>query len=385
MGRQTGSDQSGRTLRAGPLPALIDPSFAARTVTSDNLGISVENGGSGLVPGVWYAATGSPGVYVSLLQPGMVAAPILHGGEKNANALDRVEASALCYAIAFDLDRFEIAYAGGTEHPSVEWSAHMRPEMKDARLAGPDGFGTIAPLVATGLVNPADAARTVAVFTGGFKRAHGAFLSGDLAMTNRGSHYGFIENGTVFSTLQPGLATMFTLADGSVDMKTWQAADNTQLRYIRHARQNGVPIVELDGQSQAIVPGRLVNRWGPGNWSGSEDRSLRTIRAAAALQTTRDKRFLIYAVFSAATPSAMARVFQAYQCRYAMLLDMNALEHTYLALHQRIGSRIILQHLIKGMSQLDRSSNGAIVPRFVGYPDNRDFFSVMERREEPRP
>jgi len=90
-------------------------------------------------------------------------------------------------------------------------------------------------------------------------------------------------------------------------------------------------------------------------------------------------------VFSAATPSAMARVFQAYQCRYAMLLDMNALEHTYLALHQRIGSRIILQHLIKGMSQLDRSSNGAIVPRFVGYPDNRDFFSVMERREEARP
>jgi len=299
--------------------------------------------------------------------------------------LDRVEASALCYAIAFDLDRFEIAYAGGTEHPSVEWSAHMRPEMKDARRAGPDGFGTIAPLVATGLVNPADAARTVAVFTGGFKRAHGAFLSGDLAMTNRGSHYGFIENGTVFSTLQPGLATMFTLADGSVDMKTWQAVDNTQLRYIRHARQNGVPIVELDGPSQTIVPGRLVNRWGPGNWSGSEDRSLRTIRAAAALQSTRDKRFLIYAVFSAATPSAMARVFQAYQCRYAMLLDMNALEHTYLALHQRIGSRIILQHLIKGMSQLDRSSNGAIVPRFVGYPDNRDFFSVMERREEARP
>jgi hypothetical protein len=301
------------------------------------------------------------------------------------NALDRVEASALCYAIAFDLDRFEIAYAGGTEHPSVEWSAHLRPDMKEARLAGPDGVGTIAPLVATGLVNPVDAARTVAVFTGGFKRAHGAFLSGDLALTNRGSHYGFIENGTVLSTLQPGLATLFTLADGRVEMKTWQAVDNTQLRYIRHARQNGVPIVELDGQSQAIVPGRLVNRWGPGNWSGSEDRSLRTIRAAAALQSTRDKRFLIYVVFSAATPSAMARVFQAYQCQYAMLLDMNALEHTYLALHQRIGSRLVLEHLIKGMSQLDRSSNGAVVPRFVGYPDNRDFFSVMERREEARP
>ena len=55
------------------------------------------------------------------------------------------------------------------------------------------------------------------------------------------------------------------------------------------------------------------------------------------------------------------------------------------ALHQRIGGRVILEHLIKGMNQLDRSSNGTIVPRFVGYPDNRDFFSVVERRQEVGP
>lgn len=379
-----GNGHAAPTRRTGPLPALIDPSFAGRTVTSDNLGIGVASGG-GLVPGVWYAATGSPGVYVSVLQPGMIAASILHGGERTVNALDRVESSALCYLIAFDLERFELAYAGGTEHPSVGWSAHMQARMQDPRLPGPDGISTIAPLIPTGLVNPDEASRTVATFTGGFKRAHGAFLSGDLATSNRGSHYGFIEQGTVLSTLQPGLATIYVLADGQVDMKTWDAADRAQLQHIRYARQNGVPVVELDRQSQRIVPGRLVNQWGPGNWSGSEGRKLRTIRAAAAIQNNGDKPFLIYAVFSAATPSAMARVFQAYLCRYAMLLDMNALEHTYLALHRRTGSGITVEHLIKGMSQLDRESNGAVVPRFLGYSDNRDFFYVMHRRDRGRP
>jgi hypothetical protein len=75
----------------------------------------------------------------------------------------------------------------------------------------------------------------------------------------------------------------------------------------------------------------------------------------------------------------MARVFQAYRCRYAMPLDMNALEHTYLALYRRSGSELLVDHLIKGMSVLDKSVSGEVVPRFLGYPDNRDFFYVMRR------
>jgi hypothetical protein len=219
----------------------------------------------------------------------------------------------------------------------------------------------------------------VVVFTGGFKRTHGAFKQGELGLKNHGSHYGFVENGVVFSKLQPGLATIFALDDGSIDMKTWGEADNTFLSRIKHARQNGVPLVEFDEASQSPVPGRLVGRWGPGNWSGSEDLKLRTIRAGAAVQNSAGKQFLIYAVFSAATPSAMARVFQAYRCRYAMLLDMNALEHTYLAVYRPSDSHVAIEHLIKGMSVLDKSSGGQLVPRFVGYPDNRDFFYVMRR------
>ena len=140
-----------------------------------------------------------------------------------------------------------------------------------------------------------------------------------------------------------------------------------------------MPIIEFDPAAQKPVPGRLVSRWVPGNWAGSEDKKLRTLRAGAALQETDGRRFLIYGYFSTATPSAMARIFQAYGCRYAMHLDMNALEHTYLALYQREGNHLLVQHLIQGMSVLDKSDKGQYVPRFLGYPDNRDFFYVMRR------
>ena len=142
------------------------------------------------------------------------------------------------------------------------------------------------------------------------------------------------------------------------------------------------PLVEFDPATKAPVPGALVRSWGPGNWSGSADEKLRTMRSGAALQTNQGRRFLIYAVFSDATPSAMARIFQAYRCDYAMLLDMNALEHTYLALYRRSGSQMFVDHLLKGMSEVDKSAAGELVPRFLGYPDNRDFFYVMRRNRQ---
>jgi hypothetical protein len=75
-------------------------------------------------------------------------------------------------------------------------------------------------------------------------------------------------------------------------------------------------------------------------------------------------------------------VFQAYHCKYAMLLDMNALEHTYLALYRQRDSRFLIQHLIQGMEVLDKSIEGQDLPRFVGFADNRDFF-YLSRRKDP--
>lgn len=372
-------DQAGMGER--PLAALVDPQYAGRQVVPANMGIALDPAGpekTGMMPGAWYAAAGNAGVYVSILQPNFIPAPILQSYRSTVNNLDNIEASSLAYLIAFDLDRFDMAYALGTEHPEVNWSERAAGPMR-ARLPGPDGIGSIAPLISTGLIRPDNGRKTVAAFTGGFKRAHGAFRYGDLALKNHGSHYGFIENGIIFSKLQPGLATVFVLNDNSLEMKTWTEADNALLNRVKYARQNGVPLID------AGIPGSLVGRWGPGNWSGSEDEKLRTIRAGIALQTSHGKRFLIYAVFSDATPSAMARVFQAYQCSYAMLLDMNALEHTYLAVYRRSGGELFVDHLLKGMSELDKSASNENVPRFLGFSDNRDFFYLMRRAKPPGP
>ncbi len=361
-----------------PLPALIDPHHGDRMVVPSNVGIPLETPvGKGVKFGTWYPARGNPGIYFSLIQPNVIAPEVMQSHRTLVSTLDSVEASSLCYLVAFDLDQFRLGYALGTEHPRVGWSPRTPDQMKTKTMTGPDGIGSVAPLVTTGLVSPGDARRTVATFTGGFKRQHGAFKYGELALKNRGSYYGFIENGVVFSKLQPGLATIFTLEDGCVQMKAWTEADNKQLPRIKCARQNGVPLIDYDEVSRRIMPGALVTQWGPGNWSGSAEEKLRTLRAGAALQETQNKRFLIYALFSDATPSAMVRVFQAYLCRYAMLLDMNALEHTYMAIYRSEGSKRVVDHLVKGMSQFEKSGSEGLIPRFLGYPDNRDFFYLM--------
>ncbi len=364
-----------------PLPALIDAKYADRVLTPSGLGVALERVHGEMRPGAWYSASDNPGVYVSVIEPLLIDTTILESHRATVNVLDSVEASSLCYLVAFDLERFDLGYARGTEHPSVEWSEHIQPQMRDPKLPGPDGIGTIAPLVSTGLVSPRLAPITVATFAGGYKRIHGAFKYGGLATINHGSHYGFVENGVVLSKLQPGLATVFVLDDGSVQMKSWETQDDHLLARIRYARQNGVPLVEFDDGSRSSSPGRLVNQWGPGNWSGSEDMKLRTLRAGLALQSSANKHFLIYAVFSDATPSAMARVFQAYRCRYGMHLDMNALEHSYFALYRRTGSQLFVNHLIDGMSEVDKTATGEMVPRFLGYPDNRDFFFLTRRSQ----
>ena len=283
------SDRETGRERLLPLPALIDPQQASRLVVPENLGIELEARGKGMTPGAWYAAATNPGVYVSVIQPNLIASAILKSYKNIAANLDSVEASSLCYLVAFDhWTGSTWATRWGRDHPAVGWSDRTLPQMRDAHLPGPDGIGIIAPLVSTGLIRPDNGSRrTVATFTGGFKRTHSAFKFGELSLRNHGSHYGFIENGVVFSRLQPGLSTIFVLDDGSLDMRTWTDADNALLGRIRHARQNGVPIVEAE------APGRLVNQWGPGNWSGSENERLRTIRAGAAVEMSDGKRFLI--------------------------------------------------------------------------------------------
>ncbi len=362
-----------------PGPALLDPAQKDRVVESTNLGIQVQPPDSGkLMLGNWYPARGIPGIYVSLVDASAIAPEVLRSYTKVVAPLDSLEAGALAYLVAFDLAQFDLKFALGTDHPRLGWSEHMPDRMRDQSMPGPDGIDSAAPIVLDGLVNPRDAAQTVAAFAGGFKRSHGAFKYGPLAYKNYGSHYGFIEEGVVLSKLQPDLSTVYVLDNGRVELLTWTEGDNRLLPHIRYARQNGVPIITgFDASKQMSVPGPLVSLWGEGNWSGSVDRKLRTLRAGAALQQVGGKRYLIYALFTGATPSAMARVFQAYRCLYAMHLDMNALVHSYMAVYQRQGSSLNVEYLLKGMRVVDELSKGQYVPRFIGYADNRDFFYLL--------
>jgi hypothetical protein len=326
--------------------------------------------------GAWYAVADAPGIYASVVQPGMVHPDILNRrGE--ANALDGVENNADVYMFAYDMARFDLRYELGTDHPAVGWSP--RPSVA-RRLPGPDGFADLSPLAMTGMLNPVLTDRVAAIFAGGFKREHGAFRAGPMAGTNQGHHYGFVVHGTVLSRLQPGLATMIALDDGTIDMRTWTEADNALLPRIRFARQNGTPLVEPGPEGPRA--GENVRSWMGGNWSGSAEAQLRTLRSGACLREIEGRRFLIYAVFSSATPSGMTRTFQAYGCDYAMLLDMNSLDLTYAAVYARRpgteGFEVL--HLDRRMAESDsRGRDGRLRGRFVEFSDNRDFIYLLRR------
>ncbi len=373
-GSATGEARPQAAQMAAPDAGAVEPGDVAL-----DLGGSVRS----LVLGQWYPLQGADGIYLSAVQAQAVAPRVEPRLRGRVEDLDSVEASALDYLVAFDLKRFDLGFALGTDHPRLGWSERVLDSVRVAGLPGPDGIDSDAPLARTGMVSPAWSPTVAATFTGGFKREHGAFRYGPLAYRNRGSHYGFIEEGVLFSRLQPGLATLYVLDDGSIGMKTWEAADAPMLPRIRYARQNGVALIDQDSLSGTPQPAPLVSQWGPGNWSGSKDERFRTLRAGVCLSAAPGRNFLVYGYFSSATPRAMARVFQAYGCSYAMHLDMNALEHTYLAVYTQSGQKRLVQHLIQGMEEVDKKGGDRFAPRFLSFPDDRDFFYLMRRGGQP--
>lgn len=343
------------------------PLMTART------GFSVEGTDGGrMAAGSWYAIEDAPGIYASVMQPGMVSQSILGSG--GANWLDGVENNADVTLVAYDMSQFEIGYELGTDHPRLEWSP--RPSNRTG-TAGPDGFRSPDPLVRVGMISPALTDRIAATFTGGFKREHGAWRFGPMAGYNFGHHYGFMQDGVIMSRLWPGLATLYMLDDGTIGMRTWTESDTEELLpHLVFARQNGVPLV--DGG----IPGEQVQSWGGGNWSGSAEANLRTVRSGVCLRRVEDREFLIYAYFSSATPSAQARTFQAYGCEYAMLLDMNSPELTYSAIYiqDEEDEQVEIEHLVTSMSGVDQTRrDGTQIARFLSYADSRDFFYIIRR------
>lgn len=382
---ENGSDAAVRHKNdaSGPRNAQIDAKYESQALDPAQLSISVKKEDDNkMLVGRWYENPVNRGVFVSAIIPDKIDAGILKSYPTIISKLDAVEASSVDYVVGFDMARFDIGFAVGTDHPQVDWSGRALSDVVDNSVPGPDGFGSWEPLVTTGMVNPNLTKTIAAVFTGGFKRDHGAFKWGALAGVNHASHYGFVESGVVFSKLNPGLSTIAVFKDGHIEMKTWTEADDERVKDVAFARQNGVALIETDLLTGLAKPGDQVKNWGAGNWSGSEDSKFRTLRAGLCLQENAGKKFLIYGYFSSVTPSAMARVFQAYNCSYAMHLDMNALEHTYLSVFPSDGRNVTYEHLISGMKAVDKSFADKTIPRFIGFPDNRDFFYLWRKDKE---
>ena len=361
-----------------PQDAQVDESQMTLYSSPQNLGIETDAPDKKLFYGRWYKAVNHQHIFVSLMKPTLADKTILDSypdrvGTIGSRDKKRREADALVYLIAFDMSHFRFGYALGATHPKLDWSPratcpHTGP--------GPDGFDSRNPLCTIAAVPPYYAPLAAATFTGGFKREHGAFNSGPLAGVNKGSHFGFMEQGVVFSTLQPDLATIVITREGALDMLTWPKDGASLIPKLAHARQNCISIVEGHDANGISIPNPLVNTWGAGSWSGDQAGDFVTLRASAALQESGGQRFLVVAYFTGATPNAMARTFQAYRCRFAMLLDMNTPNYCYTALYKRDGSGKItgVECLHKDMAP---STGEDGVRKFLEKNDTRDFFYVL--------
>src|ERR1019366_4271029 len=230
IGTAPHASESTRSNLDGPNPAAVGNEFALSVVKRDHLAIDVVADAEYLQLGRWYAVRDVPGMFVSVIQPEAVDPALLNTYRAAVNTLDAVESGALDYLVAMDLSQYDLGFELGTDHPRVGWSERASEAVRNPRLPGPDGINSTTPVVVNGIVLPSLVSRTVATFAGGFKREHGAFRYGSLATENAGSHYGFIEQGVIFSKLQPGLATLFVTDDGSVQMKTWARSDNPRVR-----------------------------------------------------------------------------------------------------------------------------------------------------------
>lgn len=357
-----------------PPRAQVASQYLNSHMPANKLGLKLKEPGQRLLAGDWYPLAAGPGLYTSLINPGMVGPDILNSWRDRVNGLDGAENNAPAFLLAVDLDHHSIGWGHGTAYPELGWSERATLIKKD-NPHGPDGFKSLSPMIPLGHVPPGLWNRFVGSTSAGFQRRHSAFKSGELGKTHKGHHYGFMENGLLMVSPSPDLITMITYADDRVDLKVWSEADNASLGHIKHLRQNGVPLIEPDANGKGI-PGKLVKFWTPGNWSGSADIKLRTQRGAACLIEAGTKRYWVYGYFSSATPSGLARVFQAYGCKAAIQLDMNSPGQAYASLSRPLADgRFQIEHLMTDMFTGDTQG----VPRYVIKPDYKDFFYILHR------
>lgn len=340
------------------LEARMDQNMVDLVSSTNNLGFSLAKGTPKLLSyGKWYATQMHQGIRVSLFTPGMVAPAIFKTYKKRVWPLQKEELENMVYLTAYDLSKYTVNYVMGTQHPDVNLA-------RSNNTAGQENLNAI------GSIPPYQMMASIGVFVGGFKSRHGYFKSGP----HKGKKYGYIQNGVVLSPMRSGLATIYADIDGHVNIIKW-ATDQRFQRRLYHtiisARQNGVLLIENE------KPSKFVRRWSQGNWSGDVKGRFITMRSAVCIQESSHQRHLIFAAFMAATPSAMARVLQAYSCKVAMQLDMNAHMYMHNALFKF--SPPSKQPTVEYLHTEMEYPKGIKRHRFILDNNNRDFFYLIKK------
>jgi hypothetical protein len=253
----------------------------------------------------------------------------------------------MVYLVAYDLDLYHVDYISGLKEPGIP------SQMTDSKK-----------LVSVGNIPIYRRDQTVGVFIGGFKREHGIITRGP----HRGKRYGYVQNGITLEPLNPGLATFFSTRQ-HIEIAAW-SPDAHGSEQIVSARQNGVPLIE------SLEPTPLVKNWAWGHWSGDAKGNLQSLRSAICIQKHKSKRFLIFAAFTAATPSSMAKTLQAYRCENALHLDMNAYMYVHNALIDfKSPDKVQVEYLHQEMEYPKGLKNH----RFILDNNERDFFYVYRK------
>jgi hypothetical protein len=370
---------------AGPRRAEVNAAVASQELAVQKIDVELEGEPKGLLPGAWYRLANQAAIYFSLVRIGDADPELVRQQPGLVDPLSPKLKSSLAYMVAFDLSQVALAWSHGTNFPGVGNSS----KIKGASGPGPDGFGTLDPLQMSGLVNPAYFGRVLATMCGGFQREHGVQLGGPHA----GQYNGFMQEGVLLSRMNSGLATVVMYKNGDVDIHPWGDDDEARIADIRYARQNGMPLIELNPRTGAFQPGAYVRESmsGYANWSGRpKDRieagetQRASERAAACVAENDGRRYLLYGYFALATPSSMALALQAYGCRGAIHLDMNSAEQAYMGILSRSGDSYRVEHPVAEMKELDgrESIDGKNrpVPWYVAEPTQADFFYVMQKR-----
>ncbi len=365
-----------------PLTAAIAATSAGLAVVPEQLGIELAAPGRDLVVGEWYPARDVDGVYLSVVTPANVDRSTLQGSPVAVKPLDAVESKALVYLVAFDLARFELRFALGTDHPRVGWSERVPPAVRDASLPGPDGIGNPAPLVTNGMV----ARRRSVARWRRYRRLQARARCVPLrAAVAREPRQPLRVHRAGRGVQQVAARARHGAGDGrrsrrAGDLERGRGGATAADPLGAPERRAAHRVRPRAGEGRAGCPRRQL---GCGQLVGIGQRGPAYAPCRPLPAGERGEALPGLRLLSDATPSAMARVFEAYRCQYALHLDMNALEHTYLALYVSRGRQRLVEHLIRGMDVLDQGTRKSYAPRFIGLPDNRDFFFLTRRDAAP--